>query len=172
MKRKMIRGFTLIELLVVIAIVSLLASFVITNLSSARPKAMNAKRRQDMHQIRVALEEYYSDHNGYPLAGPIGNSSWGGVSAGSCGSADGTTSGANAYVQGLIPNYMTTLPVDPDGGADCTGYLYYSDGANYKLLALQTSLSYPSEGQAFYDPVRPTWALMMCSDNVTACNTW
>ena len=59
-------GFTLIELLVVVAIISILASVVMTSVSSARSKARNAQRKSDLHQIQLALELYYDKYGGYP----------------------------------------------------------------------------------------------------------
>jgi prepilin-type N-terminal cleavage/methylation domain-containing protein len=59
-------GFTLIELLVVISIVSLLTSIVLSSLSSARIKARDAKRIQDLRQIVLALELYRNDKGYYP----------------------------------------------------------------------------------------------------------
>ena len=60
------RGFTLIELLVVISIISLLSSVVLSSLSSARMKARDARRMQDLIQIRNALEMYRLDNGTYP----------------------------------------------------------------------------------------------------------
>ena len=61
------KGFTLIELLVVIAIISMLSAIVLSSVNSARIQARDAKRLADIHQLQVALELYYNDHNGtYP----------------------------------------------------------------------------------------------------------
>ena len=59
-------------------------------------------RKSDLHQIKVALEAYYNDHNSYPLAD--------GCPSGTCGadSADYTTNYSN-----LSSSYITTLPLDP-----------------------------------------------------------
>ena len=51
----------------VIMIIGLLASIVLTSISTAREKARNARAREELHQIDTALELYASDHNGtYP----------------------------------------------------------------------------------------------------------
>ncbi|MBI2097720.1 MAG: type II secretion system protein [Candidatus Vogelbacteria bacterium] len=61
------RGFTLIELLVVIAIISLLSSIVLASLQTARVKARDSQRVQNIIQLRNALELYAADHDGlYP----------------------------------------------------------------------------------------------------------
>ncbi|MFM2383840.1 MAG: protein ral secretion pathway protein [Candidatus Parcubacteria bacterium] len=46
-------GFTLIELLVVIAIIGLMSSIVTASLTSARNKALDSQRIQDMHRLEI-----------------------------------------------------------------------------------------------------------------------
>ncbi|MBI3305950.1 type II secretion system protein [Candidatus Nomurabacteria bacterium] len=62
------KGFTLIELLVVVAIIGLLASVVLTSLSSARAKGRDARRLEDINQIRTALEIYAVTYSSYPAS--------------------------------------------------------------------------------------------------------
>ena len=72
-------GFTLIELLVVVAIIGILATVVLSSLSSARERARDAKRLSDIKTIQNALEMYANDNNGrYPIArvGSHKGSSW------------------------------------------------------------------------------------------------
>ena len=159
-------GFTLIELLVVIAIIGLLASIVSVSLSSARAKARDVRRMSDLKQLQLALEMYFNSNNAYPSTG----GSWRGVSVNG-GSRD--TSGANAYIPGLTPNYISVLPVDPlDNRTNWSGYLYRSDSTNYKLISHSIGPeSFPSAGEPFYDPVRPTWAWMVCNGGFH-CNSW
>lgn len=122
-------------------------------------KARDAKRMADMKSLQTALELYLSDNNAYPSsAGWRGEIGYGGY---------GT--GASGYVPGLVPTYMSTLPAEPTKKPD--GYLYYSDGTNYKLLSHVSPETYPAAGQAFHDPVRPTWAWMICS-GAPSCTTW
>ncbi len=164
------KGFTLIELLVVIAIIGLLSSVVLASLNTARGKARDAIRKQEMREIQSALNLYYSDFGSYPLPNP---GSWGGISTVPCGPGNGQTGGANAYILGLTPKYMGTLPVDPGPAGSCNGIMYASDGINYKLLDHQSyEGTYPTAGQEFYDPLRKTWSIMLCSGDLTTCNTW
>ena len=60
-------GFTLIELLVVVAIIGLMSSIVLSSLNQARARARDARRIQDLAQIKNALALYADDHEGvYP----------------------------------------------------------------------------------------------------------
>lgn len=59
-------GFTLIELLVVIVIIGILATLTTVIFASVRSKARDAKRINDIAQIRKALELYNSEYGSYP----------------------------------------------------------------------------------------------------------
>ncbi|MEO5646523.1 MAG: type II secretion system protein [Candidatus Paceibacterota bacterium] len=131
------RGFTLIELLVVIAIIGILASVVLSSLSTARIKGRDARRLSDMHQLQIALEMYYSQYGVYPV--------------GNAGSDRSEWINSNGYgalnpLGALIDNSMIPkLPYDPGtngykGPSGCGGaqfYSYWSDGTNYLLGAVQ-----------------------------------
>jgi|SRR6185312_5987984 len=67
------KGFTLIELLVVIAIIGLLASIILSSLSTAQRKGRDAKRLSDLRDIGTALQLYSAKHGSYPntLAGLV-----------------------------------------------------------------------------------------------------
>lgn len=150
------RGFTLIELLVVIAIIGMLSSVVLASLNGARVKARDVRRKADMVELRKALEFYYDANNAYPSTG---NQWWGNNAT----YGSHPTSGSTGYIPNLAPTYISVLPLDPKNPVSGDGYLYNSNGTDYALLSHVSPETYPSAGQPFYDPNRPTWAWKISS---------
>jgi type II secretion system protein G len=153
-------GFTLIELVIVIAIIGLLASAVLTQLSDARGLAQDARRKQDLSTLKIALEAFRNDNGRYPNT----NQQWWGVSNNG---GNRATSGTSGYIPGLAPAYIEVLPTDPLGDlSGWSGYQYVSDasGSSYKLIIHANGpTAIPPPGDPFHDPLRPTWAWMICS---------
>jgi prepilin-type N-terminal cleavage/methylation domain-containing protein len=109
------RGFTLIELLVVIAIIGMLSSVVLASLNEARAKSRDSSRLQAIRQVQLALELYYDQNGEYPTACGGLTLAWRGAGSnfGSC-----TTD----YIEGLAPDFIPVLPIDP---VNVTyGYIY------------------------------------------------
>lgn len=157
-------GFTLIELLVVISIIGFLASASMLMFNIARVKARDTSRKASLKLIQTALDLYYDSNNAYPSSGGYWRSAcprYGGY----------PVKGANGYIPNLAPTQIGSLPLDPLPCSKGDGYLYRSDGTNYKLLSHVSPETYPASGQPFYDPVRPTWAWMLCSAE-PACSSW
>jgi len=115
-------GFTLVELLIVIAIIGILAAFVLTNLSGARERARDARRKGDLAAIAQGLRLYYNDTQGFPTSTAgfqITSNPWNGPLT----SADGNTS------------YMNLLPRDPSSTTTSpVNYRYYSVSSDSFLL--------------------------------------
>ncbi|MGC1454082.1 MAG: prepilin-type N-terminal cleavage/methylation domain-containing protein [Nitrospirota bacterium] len=59
-------GFTLIELMIVMAIMGVLISIAAPNLKQAVIRAREAVLREDLFQIREAIDQYYADNGKYP----------------------------------------------------------------------------------------------------------
>lgn len=109
------KGFTLIELLAVIAIIGILASMAAISISNATKRARDASRQKDLSNLKTALELYSQDNGNYP------------VSSGTYG----------PDLNGLVPDYIKTIPNDPRGDA-WESYEYETDagGDNFVLTAV------------------------------------
>lgn len=101
------KGFSLIELMVSIAIVAILTALIIVNIASSRAKARDAKRISDIAQIQLALEQYFTKFNIYPTSDEYAGTS-------------------GVPIRNIVPNFLSKIPVDPNGPA----YVYAPDTVN------------------------------------------
>jgi prepilin-type N-terminal cleavage/methylation domain-containing protein len=116
-----IRGFTLVELLIVIAIIAILSALIMANFAASRAKARDAKRISDIAQLQLALEQYFSKHNIYPI----------------------TTD--DFYGAALVPTYISALPKDPKTNLTTT-YIYAPDpGHSFYSYILRVDLENPTK---------------------------
>jgi general secretion pathway protein G len=83
-RRSLQRGFSLIELMVVVTIIGILASAAIVNVRFAQRKAREAALKDNLFQMRKAIDNFYADKQRYP-----------------------------ANLQELVPNYLRAIPADP-----------------------------------------------------------
>jgi len=60
------RGFTLIELMIVISIMGILISIAQPNLRYAITRAREAVLKENLFQMRDAIDQYYADNGKYP----------------------------------------------------------------------------------------------------------
>jgi general secretion pathway protein G len=60
------RGFTLIELLIVLCIMGILLTIAQPNLNYAIIRAREAVLKEDLFQMRDAIDQYYADNGKYP----------------------------------------------------------------------------------------------------------
>src|SRR3954468_12774447 len=59
-------GFTLIELLVVMAIIALLLTIALPRYWHSTDRAKESVLKQDLAQMRIAIDQYYADRGKYP----------------------------------------------------------------------------------------------------------
>ncbi len=116
MKNLLKRGFTLIELLIVIAIIGILVALILPNLSGARERARDSRRKIDLNNIQQALRLYYNDNQIFPITGNL---------------------------SALTTTYIAVLPADPASTASDIPYTYTSSGSTYILYATLENLSDP-----------------------------
>jgi prepilin-type N-terminal cleavage/methylation domain-containing protein len=162
-------GFTLIELLVVIAIIGILASAVLVAINPAQriAEARNSQRQSDLGDIKTALEQYATAHNGlYPSGSALCED---------CTYSAYRAVGKDNWIPGLVSEgYIKHLPTDPNEmqgdvckpspSASYAAYVYFSsaDHKNYKVLVqctmpksvVNNGTSAPPGGNAAYCPQR------------------
>jgi general secretion pathway protein G len=80
-------GFSLIELIVVVTIIGILAGIAMINISTAQRKAREGALRENLSQMRKAIDNFYADKQRYP-----------------------------ANLDELVPNYIRRIPPDPITG--------------------------------------------------------
>jgi len=144
-----LKGFTLIELIIVIAVIALLAAatFVAVDPAKRIGQARDAQRWADVTAIADAITQYTADNSGtYPTttaaAGTyyaIMASSSIALTSATCANKTGVISSAMGLdiAAKLIPAYLPTMPVDPNGIADSgknTGYFFMKNTAGRTII--------------------------------------
>ncbi len=59
-------GFTVLELLVVMAIIGILTTIALPRIETSVTRAREAVLKQDLFQMREAIDQFYSDNGKYP----------------------------------------------------------------------------------------------------------
>ena len=132
------------------------SDLIVTKSQENNPSSKMAKRSQlefkkrlsDIEKIKKSLTEFYSINSEYPVS-----NGWSGIY---------TDWGVPTpkYINGLVPEFLASLPVDPRNSKDGDkNYLYMSDGKDFKFIVHGA----PSYDMAFVDKKlidsqRPTWA--------------
>lgn len=145
MKKYLKTGFTLIELLIVITIIGILTALITTNLTGARSRARDTRRKSDLRSIEQGLRLYYNDAKKFPTSTAT-------FEINGCGTLASATScnWGGTFSAGSVPTvYMSSLPLDPIGNGITYKYLSTSDD-KYLLVTSLENLSDPdiSESQA------------------------
>ena len=107
-KRQKQKGFSLLELIIVVGILAVLAAMGLANYVNQLKKGRDAKRKKDLGELRVILEDYYNDNNAYPNPIPACNSN--------------------------LPPWIKLMPCEPDQ----TNYFYETDtnGTYFKFYTI------------------------------------
>ncbi len=127
-------GFTLVEVLIVTTIMAVLASVLYINFNEGRKQSRDAQRQSDLHLLQNAIENYRLKYGRYPTA--CNGTNW----SGQLGSDYACTSGSAEYIEGISPEFISGLPIDPLLNGTASGYVYQTDagGDVYKLIAFRT----------------------------------
>ena len=109
-------GFVLLELLIVIGIMSIIFPVGFSSVNTQLQRARDFRRKSDLQNIKIAMEQYYSTVNTFPLIAP------------SCG---------EPFVYGHEV-FMSEFPCDP---LTHVPYLYLTDDlSNYQWYKVYTHL--------------------------------
>lgn len=133
-RRQAIHGFTLIELLIVISIIGILASLTLASYGGAQQKARDGVRKNDLAQVKRALELARSDcYNGsyYPYKTTY-------TGAGSL-SDFLRQSNTPTYAQTA---YMNPVPVDPQNNVT---YFYTYTSTNDQAISALIPVPCPAD---------------------------
>lgn len=110
MKIKSKLGFTIIELLVVISVIGILAGLILARLGTAEKSGRDTRRKSDLNQYRIALENYAVKANGTYLSLVLGDAS-------------------STLCTTLGTSYISTCPQDPRQDGASWFYRYQSNGS-------------------------------------------
>jgi len=109
------QGFTLLEMLLVVAIIAVLAGIVVVAINPGKQLATvrNTERSFNLNEIHKAMQQYFIDHYIYPAATPTTLTEI--CNTGNLPYPSGIDCGTLIDLSPLVPTYLTSIPVDPQG---------------------------------------------------------
>jgi len=158
------RAFTLLEFLFLIVILTVLAIIITTAISSSQKRTRDAQRANSLKVLETSIR-IYREENGAPPKVPIGCTN--GLVPTSSGEVDALAIGVcfdPDWILGIVPTYLSVLPADPgpklfgasgpDLGKNLRGFVYMSDGTDYKLMLNQPEIPKNQGLHKIWDPAR------------------
>lgn len=128
------KGFTLVELMAVISLVAIVSAVGLVSYSQTQKIGRDARRKQELRQIAVALELFYQKNKKYPCSGT--GTTW--QSSNEAGwLTDSNAVNCGGSTLNIAPQYINKMPTDPlsnngvPNGATGYGYAYYSVDSQY-----------------------------------------
>jgi prepilin-type N-terminal cleavage/methylation domain-containing protein len=135
------RGYTLLEVLLAIAILAILFSITLIAINPFRQfaQARNSTRQADLQSIDESLTRYLADNGVFPteITTVLTETQIcaGGASASSC-----TSNGYVDLESILVPNYLDSIPQDPNVTGDGSGYFLAFVDEDVYLRADETEI--------------------------------
>ncbi len=139
-------GFTLVELLVVITILAILSVVGLTAYSGVQKNARDAKRKDDLRAVKVALELYYQKNNRYPCPG---DNVWKSSASGGSWITDEDFAGCTDTQKNLDSSYISRMPTDPLNSGPGTVWNNLETGYYYGYRGYHSALCAAKKGQFF-----------------------
>jgi prepilin-type N-terminal cleavage/methylation domain-containing protein len=128
MRKRSPPGFTLIELLVVIAIIAVLIALLLPAVQSAREAARRIQCTNNMKQLGLAMHNYHTAHNNFPLGCSANPQILGQVATWNSWSA-----------QGMMLGYLEQMPVYNSINFSWGPYVITPWGINYTAMHTQVA---------------------------------
>lgn len=144
-------GFTIVELLIVIVVIAILAAIAVVAYNGIQDRSHISRSISELSSVNKAIRLYYAQYGSYPNTNTTIRNS---------------TDNPTDYVPGLVPEFVSKLPISAHGtGGNAGAYFYRStnNGVDYKLVAhsgkyTQLCEAVRAQQAMLIDPARDCWA--------------